>query len=250
VARERAARANLGASLLQRRPRCLDRRLADAPAAARSRRGLALQMQSPQFSWDLTLTPSQPLLLQGDNGYSRKGHGPELASYYVSWPQLQVAGGTLLRDGRRQAVSGRAWFDHEWSTTLLGDRAVGWDWLGINLADGGALMAFRMRDAAGETLFAHAAWRDAAGRLRQFAPARSASRRGATGRRHAAAPTIRCSSKSAAASRRCARNRYSTTRNCRPVSGAGGLLGRAGQGRGQPQRSRLPGNDRLCRAAV
>jgi len=165
---ERAARANLGASFSS-----LDLdvsigawrmvRQLQAPGEV-----LRLQMQSPQFSFDLTLTPSQPLLLQGDQGYSRKGHGPELASYYVSWPQLQV-GGTLLREGRRQAVSGQAWFDHEWSTTLLGDRAVGWDWLGINLTDGGALMAFRMRDAAGETLYAHAAWRDAAGRLRQFA---------------------------------------------------------------------------------
>lgn len=132
------------------------------------RQSLQLRMQSPPFSWDLSLTPSQPLLLQGDGGHSRKGHAPGLASHYVSWPQLLVTG-TLLRQGRRQAVEGRAWFDHEWSTTLLGDGAVGWDWLGINLADGGALMAFRMRDAAGTTLYAHAAWRDAGGRLRQFA---------------------------------------------------------------------------------
>jgi predicted secreted hydrolase len=167
---ERAARAHLGASFS-----ALDCDISiGAWRMYRQERSagevLRLQMQSPQFSWELTLTPAQPLLLQGDNGYSRKGHGPELASYYVSWPQLQVAG-TLLRDGRPQAVAGRAWFDHEWSTALLGDGAVGWDWLGINLADGGALMAFRMRDAAGATLYAHAAWRDAAGRLRQFAAA-------------------------------------------------------------------------------
>lgn len=131
------------------------------------RQTFRLQMQSPQFSYDFTLTPSQPLLLQGDNGYSRKGHGPQLASYYVSWPQLTVDG-FLLFDGRRQAAQGRAWFDHEWSTAVLGDGAVGWDWVGINLADGGALMAFRLRDAQAGTLFAHAAWRNAAGRLRQF----------------------------------------------------------------------------------
>ena len=167
---ERAARANLGASFSS-----LD---CDVAIGAwriyrqdtRSGELLHLQVHSPQFSYDFTLTPSQPLLLQGDGGYSRKGHGPQLASYYVSWPQLQVAG-TLVRDGRRQVVSGRAWFDHEWSTALLGDNAVGWDWLGINLFDGGAVMAFRMRDAAGETLYAHATWRDAAGHLRQFASA-------------------------------------------------------------------------------
>ncbi|MBO3702928.1 MAG: response regulator [Candidatus Accumulibacter sp.] len=129
---------------------------------------LRLQMNSPQFSYDFTLTPSQPLLLQGDGGYSRKGQAAALASYYVSWPQLQVAG-SLLFDGQRRAASGRAWFDHEWSTAILGGDAVGWDWLGINLADGGALMAFRMRDSQGATLFAHAAWRDAGGQVRQFA---------------------------------------------------------------------------------
>ncbi|MBL8396195.1 MAG: carotenoid 1,2-hydratase [Candidatus Accumulibacter sp.] len=166
---ERAARANLGARFSS-----LD---CDVGIGAwrmfRQARGadeeLRLQMQSPQFSWELTLSPTQALLLQGDQGYSPKGHAPGLASYYVSWPQLQVAG-TLVYAGRQQMVSGRAWFDHEWSTALLGEGAVGWDWLGINLADGGALMAFRMRDAVGATLYAHAAWRDAGGRLRQFAP--------------------------------------------------------------------------------
>jgi predicted secreted hydrolase len=67
-------------------------------------------------------------MLQGDGGYSRKGHGPESGSYYVSWPQLQVAG-SLVLDGQRQAASGRAWFDHEWSTAILGDGAsagTGW----------------------------------------------------------------------------------------------------------------------------
>lgn len=167
---ERAARANLGASFSS----------ADCDVSIgawrifRQADGagelLRLQMQSPQFSYDFTLTPSQPLLLQGDGGYSRKGHSAQLASYYVSWPQLVVSG-SLLHDGHRHPVGGRAWFDHEWSTALLGDGAVGWDWLGINLADGGALMAFRMRDAEGRTLFAHAAWRDSAGHLRQFDPA-------------------------------------------------------------------------------
>ncbi|QKS29516.1 MAG: carotenoid 1,2-hydratase [Candidatus Accumulibacter similis] len=165
---ERAARANLGA-------RFSSHDLDVGIGAWRmfrqeigGRESLQLRMQGPQFSWELSLNPSQPLLLQGDAGHSRKGHTPDLASHYVSWPQLRVAG-TLLRQGRRHAVDGRAWFDHEWSTTLLGGGAVGWDWLGINLGDGGALMAFRMRDAAGSTLYAHAAWRDADGRLQQFA---------------------------------------------------------------------------------
>ena len=41
--------------------------------------------------------------------------------------------------------------------------AVGWDWTGINLDDGGALMAFRIRDAQGAATWAGGAYRDAAG---------------------------------------------------------------------------------------
>lgn len=138
---------------------------------SRAQRGaseiLHLQMQSPRFSYDFTLTAQQPLLLQGDAGFSRKSRQAELASYYVSWPQLQVDG-ELLLDGKRLTAGGRAWFDHEWSSAILGGGAVGWDWIGINLDDGGALMAFRLRDARGNTVFAHAAWRTATGVLRQF----------------------------------------------------------------------------------
>ncbi|WP_291994742.1 lipocalin-like domain-containing protein [Candidatus Accumulibacter sp. ACC003] len=165
---ERAARANLGAGFSEVDCDVHIGAWRIARAERRSGEVFKLQMQSPQFSYDFTLTPSQAPLLQGDGGYSRKGDAPELASYYVSWPQLRVDG-VLVLDGKRQNASGRAWFDHEWSTAILGAGAVGWDWVGINLDDGGALMAFRMRDAQRQTLFAHAAWRDAGGRLRQFA---------------------------------------------------------------------------------
>jgi predicted secreted hydrolase len=46
--------------------------------------------------------------------------------------------------------------------------AVGWDWIGINLDDGGALMAFRMRDGAGGTVWAGGSRRDASGQVIVF----------------------------------------------------------------------------------
>ena len=127
----------------------------------------ALKAQDAQFAFDLTLTPRQPKMLQGDAGFSQKGVRAEQASYYVTWPQLQVNGSIVL-DGKSQAARGKAWFDHEWSSEVLGEADVGWDWLGINLVDGGALMAFRIRDAAGATVFAHAALRHAAGRTQTW----------------------------------------------------------------------------------
>jgi predicted secreted hydrolase len=117
---------------------------------------------------DLRFTLTQPLLAHGFNGYSRKGPRPDAASHYYSAPQLQVAGS--VRNGRTtHKVSGKAWLDHEWSSSYLPEHAAGWDWIGINLDDGGALMAFRMRErGGGRALWAAATLRSATGLVRGF----------------------------------------------------------------------------------
>ncbi len=121
------------------------------------------------FSWRLALAPTQQLLLQGDAGFSRKGPLPDNASHYYSQPQLEVDG-ELTTGGRvRHAVRGRAWLDHEWSGSLMPADAVGWDWIGINLDDGGSLMAFRLRDAQGAPVWAGGTWRARDGAQRGFA---------------------------------------------------------------------------------
>ena len=119
------------------------------------------------FGLALELRATQPLLLQGDAGYSRKGPRPGQASHYYSEPQLAVSG-RLTRDGQAHRVTGRAWLDHEWSDTLLDNEAVGWDWIGMNLDDGAALTAFRLRRADGSALFAGGSFRPAGGALRNF----------------------------------------------------------------------------------
>jgi predicted secreted hydrolase len=161
---ERAARANLGAAFST----------SDCDVhigAWQMRRSetdvFSITVQDAQFAFDFTLTPTQPKMLQGDGGYSAKGIRPGQASHYVTWPQLRVDGAIVLA-GKSQLARGTAWFDHEWSSEVLSDTDIGWDWLGINLSDGGALMAFRIRDSAGNTVYAHAALRDAAGRTQQW----------------------------------------------------------------------------------
>lgn len=115
------------------------------------------------FALELTLAPSQPVLLQGERGYSRKGSAGPHASYYYSEPQLVVSGRVSVK-GKVEAVRGIAWLDHEWSSELLPADAVGWDWLGANLDDGGAVMAFRIRGRDGTTLWASATSRSKDGR--------------------------------------------------------------------------------------
>jgi len=126
-------------------------------------------IRSAQFAFDFLLAPTQPPMPQGEHGFSRKGSGPQQASYYYSQPQLSVTG-SIVREGKPVSVSGNAWLDHEWSTSVLDENASGWDWTGINLDDGSALMAFQIRSKTGEKLWAHAALRDAQGRVRQFKP--------------------------------------------------------------------------------
>jgi predicted secreted hydrolase len=123
-----------------------------------------------EFSIDLNLEVTQPVLLEGDGGFSRKGPASGAASYYYSEPHLRVSG-SITRGAHRDQVDGEAWLDHEWSSQYLDRGAVGWDWVGLNLADGGALMAFRIRDAHGGAYWTGATLRDAAGHSRSFQPA-------------------------------------------------------------------------------
>ncbi len=53
------------------------------------------------FRFDLRFAPAQPVLLEGDRGFSRKGRSIENASYYYSQPQLARLGqGRDRRQGR------------------------------------------------------------------------------------------------------------------------------------------------------
>lgn len=123
------------------------------------------------FTLRFVARPTQPILLQGEAGFSRKGPKPEQASYYYSQPQLRVAA-ELERGGKTAKASGIAWLDHEWSSTLLDPDAAGWDWIGMNLEDGSALTAFQIRRKdGGARLHAYAALRAAGGtRVTVFAP--------------------------------------------------------------------------------
>ena len=130
--------------------------------------GYHAQVTAGDFALALRCAATQPLLLQGAQGLSRKGPRPEQASYYYSEPQLAVGGSLTLR-GQRFEVAGKAWLDHEWSDEYLAAEAAGWDWIGMNLDDGSALMAFRIRLPDGRTLWDGGSFRSPKGGLYTFA---------------------------------------------------------------------------------
>ena len=104
-------------------------------------------------------------MLNGARGFSRKGPAARAASYYYSIPHLRVTGGVARGSSGTAAVSGDAWLDHEWSSEYLDPQAIGWDWTGINLDDGGALMAFRIRGTDAAVRWAGGTLRSADGRV-------------------------------------------------------------------------------------
>lgn len=116
------------------------------------------------FTLDLRFQATQAVLLQGQDGRSRKGPDENQFSYYYSVPQLQATG-TIRLQGRTHTLEAgsTAWLDHEWSQDMLPPQAVGWDWIGINLLDGSALTAFQLRDKTGQALWDGGSFRSAPG---------------------------------------------------------------------------------------
>jgi predicted secreted hydrolase len=111
------------------------------------------------FSLSFEAATQQPVILRGQEGVSQKGPQAQQASFYYSRAPLRVNASVQL-GSQKQLIQGQAWLDHEWSSQLLMPGAVGWDWLGINLLDGGTLMAFQIRNNKSESLFAHVDARD------------------------------------------------------------------------------------------
>ena len=171
---QRIARAGFGIAdasttdaAIRLRDWSLTRRDLPSTTAAFALSQFRTQVVASDFSLDLTMTGTQPPILQGAQGLSRKGPLPEQASYYYSEPQLAVSGALSIQ-GKRMAVSAepapsnRAWMDHEWSESLMHPEAVGWDWIGMNLENGGALTVFRLRRADGSAVWAGGSYREKA----------------------------------------------------------------------------------------
>jgi predicted secreted hydrolase len=103
-----------------------------------------LRAKSDQFAIDLRLTPEKPSILHGDEGLSRKGGKEGQASYYYSLTRMSTQG-ILTAGGEDFEVSGLSWMDHEFSSNVLSEDQVGWDWMGLQLSDGRELMLYVLR---------------------------------------------------------------------------------------------------------
>ena len=90
----------------------------------------------------------KPLVLNGEEGLSRKGREPGNASCYYSMPRLETSG-TIRIGSETSRVAGLSWLDREWSTSALEADQTGWDWFALPLDDGRDLMFYRLRRSDG-----------------------------------------------------------------------------------------------------
>ncbi len=119
------------------------------PLRLRASQGTSAEGDAGQVvAIDLTLDPLKPLVLQGEDGLSRKGPSPGNASYYYSFTRLRSAGSVRV-GGTEHEVTGSSWLDREWSTSALEPGQVGWDWFALQLDDGSELMFYQLRQSDG-----------------------------------------------------------------------------------------------------
>jgi predicted secreted hydrolase len=107
--------------------------------------GFTLAAREGAVGINLRLRPRRSPALHGSGGLSRKGPAAGQASWYLSVTDLETTG--TVRDGAgvEFAVRGASWFDHEFGSGQLAEELAGWDWFGLRLSDGSALMLYRLR---------------------------------------------------------------------------------------------------------
>jgi predicted secreted hydrolase len=117
-------------------------------SAVRQGEEIHIRAREDAYALDLKVVPKKQRVLHGDQGYSRKGDSEQQASYYYSFTRL-IARGTVTFQGVSHEVTGSAWMDHEFGSSILLEDQVGWDWFSLQLDDGSELMVFHLRKRDG-----------------------------------------------------------------------------------------------------
>jgi predicted secreted hydrolase len=112
----------------------------------------------------LALEATKPAALHDRDGWI--DFGPAGSSYYYSRTTMDASGQIML-DGQELAVTGQAWFDHQWGD-FISVGGGGWDWFAINLDDGTDLTLSLVRDADGSYPLIYGTIVDADGRTRHL----------------------------------------------------------------------------------
>ena len=107
-----------------------------------------IQADVDEFGLDLIAARAKRIVLQGEDGYDRKGPQPGNASYYYSMTRM-ATNGTIRLDESPLSVRGWSWLDREWGTSALSEEQVGWDWFSLQLQNDVEIMYYQLRERDG-----------------------------------------------------------------------------------------------------
>lgn len=111
-------------------------------------------VDSEEFGLELELATTKPPVFHGEDGVSVKSPDPSNASHYYALTSI-ASNGTLRIKDREFKVTGKSWYDREWSTSILSRDQVGWDWFAMQFEDGTELMLFQLRNPEGGVNFSN-----------------------------------------------------------------------------------------------
>ena len=101
----------------------------------------------PTLTFEASLRPSKPVVLNGEDGVSFKDAGE--ASRYFSYTRIEMEG-DLTENGKTEHFTGSAWMDREFGTWAPTENQKGWDWFSIQLENQLDVMCYQLRNSAGE----------------------------------------------------------------------------------------------------
>lgn len=107
-----------------------------------------LTVSTDNYAFDVTVTSQKAPVLHGTLGFV--DFETAGGSYYYSRTRMDAVGAITI-DELETAVTGAAWFDHQWGNFDPTD--IGWDWFAIQLDDGTDVMLTLLRDSEQRPLY-------------------------------------------------------------------------------------------------
>ncbi len=104
-----------------------------------------VKVKTDVFEFEFALTAEKNIVLQGEEGLSRKSETPGNASYYYSLTRMKTTGRLSLNQ-QTFKLEGLSWLDREWGTSSLDQDQIGWDWFSLQLNSGDDVMYYQLRD--------------------------------------------------------------------------------------------------------
>jgi len=103
---------------------------------------ISAKMKKNSVGFNLTTTPTKPVVLHGDSGYVN--YGDITTAGYYSYPRLKTKGSITL-NGKEIPVEGIMWYDRQWNCGEITKKDIAWDWTAISLDNQSDLMLYRIK---------------------------------------------------------------------------------------------------------